>query len=339
MSFLVNKSSLLMLKLAAAAAILIVLAWQAQSHEAFAELVAGQKQWQYLMLGLLATIIGMVLSFVRWSVIAQAAGIGLSVLEAIRLGAVGFGLSFVGPGAIGGDLFKAVAIARGREGQRAIAATTVFVDRFIGLFAWLLTASMAILAFTIAGAAPGGVAWLVCQATLVATGVAIVLAAVLFIPQIANERLAERLATLPRTGKMLSQLLQAWRHYQNRPSLLAISLILSLIADAVMVVSFYCIALGLPFAAPSLIEHFFIVPINLISSALPLTPFGIGVREGVADLMYQGFGVPPGQGTLIAAGHTVTMIATGGLAVLYYLVERGAGSLMEVQTASPEPKS
>ncbi|MEM6655337.1 MAG: lysylphosphatidylglycerol synthase transmembrane domain-containing protein [Planctomycetota bacterium] len=300
-----------------------LLIWQARRNDAFAQLAGGETDWRLLLLGFGVTCAAVVLTFVRWRMVAAAAGIELSIGEAIRFGALGYALTFVGPGAVGGDLYKAVAVARVRGGQRAAAAATVLVDRVLGLVAMLLTATVAIAAFVATDRMPGGAAWLVCQTTVVTTVVAAVGVVLLFVSAPLGDRVAGWLERTEFGGRAVAPVFRSWKQYQQRPDLLAAATGVSLLVDVLLVVSFYCVAAALPLSAPTLVEHFFVVPIYLISAALPITPGGVGVREGVADLMYQGFGVSPGQGTLIAAGHSLTMLLAGGVAVVYYLSRRG----------------
>ncbi len=67
------------------------------------------------------------------------------MLEAFRLGSICFLLSFVSAGSVGGDLFKAVFLARRRPGKRVEAVASVLVDRGVGLYGLLLVVAAALL--------------------------------------------------------------------------------------------------------------------------------------------------------------------------------------------------
>jgi uncharacterized protein (TIRG00374 family) len=85
------------------------------------------------------------LSFVRWHLLIRAQGIDIRLVDTLRLGALGFALIFVSPGAIGGDFFKAMFLAHGQPGRRTEAVATVVADRIIGLLTMMLLASVGIL--------------------------------------------------------------------------------------------------------------------------------------------------------------------------------------------------
>ena len=331
-----RRLAITLLKTVCGVALLGFLLWQAQQAEAFDDLLSQPKNWSLLAAAFGLTIVSVLLSFVRWFFIARAADISLSLVEAIRVGALGFALNFVGPGAVGGDVFKAMIVARGRPGRRAAAVTTVAIDRIMGLTSMLIMASAAILSMQYSGVEMAGELRVACQTTLLFTAVAVIGVALMFVPGVAGEWLATRLRRTPLVGELLGQLVESWRDYQRHKALLAGAFMLCLVIDLLFVGSFYCIAQGLPLDSPSFVEHLFIVPMELIAGAIPITPGGVGTREIVVDLLYQGFGVGAGQGTLIAFAHSLTMLAAGGLAILYYLTRRAQAqsSIAEVEATA-----
>jgi hypothetical protein len=84
-------------------------------------------------------------TFVRWYLLVRALDLPFRVADAFRLSFVGYLLNFVAFGSVGGDLFKAVFLAREQHGRRTEAVATVFLDRALGLYSLLIVASAAIL--------------------------------------------------------------------------------------------------------------------------------------------------------------------------------------------------
>ena len=72
------------------------------------------------------------LTFLRWWLLVTGIGLPFTVKEAFRLGLLGEACNFVGPGAAGGDLVKAVWLAKDSPGRRASAVATVLLDRVLG---------------------------------------------------------------------------------------------------------------------------------------------------------------------------------------------------------------
>src|SRR6056297_4148420 len=103
------------------------------------------KSYWLMAAALLVALAAMSLSFVRWCVLVRCQGIRLTMVEAFRLGAICFLLSFVSAGSVGGDLFKAIFLAKRRPGKRVQAVYSVLVDRGSGLYGLLLLVAAALL--------------------------------------------------------------------------------------------------------------------------------------------------------------------------------------------------
>ncbi|MEM6798397.1 MAG: lysylphosphatidylglycerol synthase transmembrane domain-containing protein [Planctomycetota bacterium] len=312
------------------------LLWDAARQDSIDTLIEQPKQWTLLLVALGLTIASVLLSFVRWRMIVQAAGIEMGLAEASRAGALGFGLNAVGPGAVSGDLFKAVVVARGRVGQRTAAVTTVLVDRVMGLLTMLSVAGLAY-ALTSAFELPmdSAVQYTGRLVSLLAIG-GLAGVGALFIPGLAGARLAAWLRRVPLAGEPLAEVVEVWAAYRSRPAKLASAAAVSVVVALLFVAGFYCVALGLPLDHPPLIAHGLIVPVALTAGALVPTPNGLGVREGAANLLYDGLGVGDGQGALIGLGHSLTLLTVSALAIVYYLAQRSRVQ-SEVANTKPAP--
>ena len=110
--------------------------------EQWEELTQQPKHYGLLVAAFLIAVLATALSFARWCILVRCQGITLSMLEAFRLGAICFLLSFVSVGSVGGDLFKAIFLARRRPGKRVEAVASVLVDRGSGLYGLLFLVVM-----------------------------------------------------------------------------------------------------------------------------------------------------------------------------------------------------
>ena len=158
-------------KMALAVAILGFLAYRVQQNQGFARLLNEPKNWGLLAAALVCTLLSITLSFVRWHVLVNALGLSFRLVDALRLGALGFALNFVSLGSVGGDLFKAIFLAKEYPGRRTEAVATVMVDRLLGLLMMMVLASAAILIADWRDAPPEIA--LLCRMILLATVVAI----------------------------------------------------------------------------------------------------------------------------------------------------------------------
>lgn len=326
-------------KMALAAAILGFLAYRVQQNQGFTRLLNEPKNWGLLAAALVCTLLSITLSFVRWHVLVNALGLSFRLVDALRLGALGFALNFVSLGSVGGDLFKAIFLAKEFPGRRTEAVTTVMVDRLLGLLMMLVLASAAILMADWRDAPPEIA--LLCRMILLATVVGFAgVGALLFLPLLTDERIRGWVGAIPLVGGIGAKLIGAVEAYRDQKSRLCLAAGISLIVDLLFVTSFYLVAIGLPVHAPTFAQHLLIVPVANMAGAIPATPSGLGTLEAAADALYQAVpgnsGIVAGDGTLVALAHRVTMIAVAMIGMVYYVSQRAElqGVLREAEAAA-----
>jgi hypothetical protein len=329
----------LLAKLGLAAAILTYLVVQVQRHEGFARLVEQPKQWRLLATAMTCTFAAIILSIFRWHTLVTALGLDLPVAEAFRLGALGFALNFVSLGSVGGDLFKAVFLAKQFPGRRTEAVATVIADRIMGLLMFLALASAAILSTNWEQASPA--IGILCNSILLVTacGFAFV-ALILLVPALSGERVRQWIAGIPLVGGTASRLIGAVSAYRDQKRHLVLASVLCVGVGTMFILSYYFVAQGLPLDAPTLHEHMVIVPVALLAGAIPATPNGLGTLEAAAEALYQQVphhsGVVPGDGTMVALGQRVTMVVVAVVGLIYYLSHRHSlsGVIHDVEEAA-----
>ncbi len=320
------KHSLLPLaKLALGLSIVAYLVYQSQQHRKFEELVEQPKDWPLLAVAFGCIAIAVLLGFVRWYLLVRASGLPFRLRDAIRLGSLGYALNFVGPGGVGGDLFKAVALAREHHTRRSEAVATVIADRVVGLLSLLAVASLATLA--------SGILWDTSSSAMVrtlggitvgafVTGVAIAL--LLMAPGKASRVTANLLARIPWAGTVAQAMFGACQAMSRRPDKLLPAIGLSLIIHLLLVLSFDAVARGLPLSPPGLIDHLRIVPLAETVGALPFTPGGLGTTEAALGQLYLTCGASEDDGLFVALGQRLVMLMVGAFAIAYFMLQRHA---------------
>ena len=241
----------------------------------------------------------------------------------MRLGFLGYLLNFISLGSVGGDLFKAVFIAREQPGRRTEAVTTVIVDRAMGLYGLLVVASFAVLLVNDRGFSEQVRS--LSDLTLIVTAVATVgLIAVLCGVGIEGP-VARFLCRMKRGGAFFQKLVDAARTYRRKRSVLALGLVMTLGVHCASATAFYFIAVGLPEEAPTFAAHFFIVPLGMVSGAIPLPMGALGAFEAVMKFLYHQVapaGVSDAQGLLVALTYRVITILVALVGVAFYVVKR-----------------
>ena len=257
--------------------------------EQWNELAQHSKNYPMLLGALLVAVAAVSLSFARWCLLVRCQGIQLTMLEAFRLGAICFLLNFVSAGSVGGDLFKAIFLAKRRPGRRVQAVASVLVDRGVGLYGLLLLSSAAFLFHHRDHPSSVGSEDMdqlkLGAAILVGLGT-LVLALLVFGGRFVD-RLVQWGSTVPMVGGLVQRIGPPLRMFHDHPIAFGMSILMSIGVHVMLTCSMYLIACSLYPSVPTLAEHFIIVPIGMLASALPLTPAGIGVFEAAIDWLYK----------------------------------------------------
>lgn len=315
-----KKTILLLLKILLPVAIISWLVWNID-QEQLRSLAERPKDWPRLTAGM-AMIFGLVcVSFFRWYLLVRALHLPFRVSEAFRLGFLCYLLNFVFLGSVGGDLFRAVFIARGQKGRRADAVATVIADRVAGVFALLVVTSCAILLTDIGKISP--LIQAMCNVTLLATAIGLASAAFIAIPRVRRGRLVQSLGRVPKIGPLLGRWLLVVDMYGRKPGTLIAAGLLSVGIHVSIAVALFLVASALFSEPPTLGEHFIIVPLANVAGALPFTPAGLGTFELAMERLY--VLVPAhtdGDGVIVALCYRLITIIVAAIGMVYYLTSR-----------------
>ena len=312
-----KKLLLNLLKFGVSGGILAYVVLRAQQDQSFAELRDQPKHWGYLLLACLLALLGVMISFYRWYLLVRALELPFRLRDAVRLGFLGYLLNFVSVGSVGGDLFKAVFIAREQPRHRTEAVATVIIDRVVGLYSLVLVAATGVLLVPLPEALKPIADGVLSSAVL--GGIA---GAALFLPALSSAATERALGRLPWVGPLAAKAVHAVRIYHAKPGCILISCLLSFGVHALTTFSFYSIALALPGKAPTLGEHFVIVPIAIVTGVLPLPLGALGAVEGVMDFLYREM-AGSNEGVIVTFGYRAVTILLALVGACYYLGARG----------------
>lgn len=264
--------------------------------------------------GLLVVAAMYLVHALRWWLLLGTAGLRGGVLAAIRLTCVGYFSNNFMPGNAGGDVIKAVGIARLNQGRRVRAVASVLVDRVVGLLGFAVMAAFA------AACGHGTIPRLAHPGWgLGALGGMMLAGLLVFWPPS-----AARLGLLGRKllGRRASERFGDWiGPYLRRPGRAVAGLGLALAAHACTVTAFVLFGRDLGIEAPVMVFAF-AVPVTLVAAAVPVSPGGWGIREVSLLALFPTSGVWAAQPSSVvllsvlwgAANLVVSLI--GGLALL-----------------------
>lgn len=278
----------------------------------------------YVVLGaaLGVAMVALFVSFLRWWVLVRCQGIPLSLLESLRLSSICYLLSFVSAGSVGGDVFKAVFLARRSPGKKVAAVASVFVDRGSGMYGLLLLVSIGLIIrestdpFEFNGVSVEHIKWIV--GLMLGIGTTILLLLVLGGKVV--DRVIGQLSRIAVVGPLIAKIGPPLRAFHHHPWAFGLSLLMSVYVQGSFVISMYLIATSMYAAPPTLAEHFVIVPIGMLASALPITPAGIGVLEVTIETLYHLVPARPtdASGTLVALVFELVKLVIAALGMIFY---------------------
>jgi glycosyltransferase 2 family protein len=323
-----KKSLGIVVKIAFSASLLGFLGWRAYHDEQFWPLVTGPKNWLVLAAAVPVGLAAVTITILRWHMLVRTLGLEFSLREALRAGFISYLVNLMPLGLVGGDSLKAVMLIHREPRRKTEAVATVLVDRVLGLYALLLLAAIASLLLPQAQLAQltGSDLALVrrlCLSVQLATLIGSVGLGVMLVPGVTESRLWDLLEHAPIFGPVLHKLVGAMRTYRRALDRLLAAIGFSLVIHMLYVSLIALLAVGLRVPAdnrPALAMHFVIVPLAMISGALP-----IGAFEATLNVLYHSFapsGSPPNMGFVLALGYRVIQILIGSIGLGYWLSGR-----------------
>jgi uncharacterized protein (TIRG00374 family) len=272
-----------------------------------------------LMFGVLAQI-----GVLRWMLLLRAQGIRHSFWTVHRLTFIGFFFNNVVPGPTGGDVIKAVYVARGAE-RRTPAVVTVIVDRVLGLVALALIALFSLLTQLDNPAYRELSLFVFGFLGLAAAG-----STVFFSRRIRRWLGIEAIVSrLPAAGlvRKADEAMFAWRHHKGA---LLVGLLLSFANQLAIQVMMWTVAAGLHVTTRTggdvgAVDYMIVLPVAFIASSLPVLPGGWGLRETAFAVCFHFIGVDRNPAVALSVMNGMIQLFWSLLGGVYFLLGRAAG--------------
>lgn len=287
------------------------------------------RRWPLLVAALAVFFLCMLAVTQRWRMLLSAQGLKVPFPRAISLYLIGHFFNSFLPGATSGDLIKVFYVARATPEKKTEAATTIFLDRILGLLAlvWVAVLVMLLrLPFFLEHTATRW-ALLFMGALFVGSGFLLLL---VFRTNIFEQwALFRRLESHTSLGRIIRRIYDAFQICLRDPRTLAAALGYSLVNHLLLVVACYAIghALGIQLSFVNYLSMFLVI--NAFSS-VPLTPGGLGTREGATIYLLGVLNVPAAPAftlSLLIYGMMLFWSTVGGAV---YLAYRSSGNDISV---------
>lgn len=266
----------------------------------------------------------------RWQALLAIAGARVPFSRALQLQFTAQFFNVVVPGNVGGDVVKALYVARDEAPEkRTTILLIVFVERLVGLGALVLVASMV-------AVLKGPLLWQNPQLRQLALGVSFLGLCTLVGPAlfvVAMRRAGDRLETYT-TGttfiaKLANRLVSAARLLSAGPRKLLLALGYSMLAHAATIVFFTVLTRALLSEAVPFSSVATVYPLGILTMILPISPAGLGVGHVAFDRLFTMIGLH--DGATVFNVYLIGILAPCLLGVFPYLALRRKGALPEAE--------
>lgn len=263
-----------------------------------AEVLSQANPW-WAVGGIAAALLCELLCAVRWLIMLKVFNIPVSFGRVCVFSLAGLFYSLFLPGAGGGDFFRIIYVIRLYPGQKRRAVMSVIADRLCGLAS--LAVFLAVVFVFRDAFPPGSHARTVLYISLAVLSVPVVLVALWWMTTFPFMQKGAKFIPARVRSPILMLGENFWKIIHHPGKIIAgIAVSCAALAAHVMTYFFSTVAFGV---SVSLAGMFLVIPVVDAFILLPVTFFGVGLRETLFQNLLGGmFGVEPGAAALVALG-------------------------------------
>jgi glycosyltransferase 2 family protein len=286
----------------------LFVAWMARSGKLnLHQIVVGLSHWQAISAIIVLLCMQPGITAWRWNLLLKAQDIQLPYQQAFGLTMIGLFFNVVIPGAVGGDLIKGYYITRASEGRRSSAATSILMDRVLGVLGLFLLAVLMIAPnFRELARNPATRRLGVVVVGGLIVGMGFVLSAGLM-----GSRVSEW-SFLPSVARNVSRSLCG---YHKKAAVIPVAIAVSAFSHLLACMAYYIALRSMGGAHIPAGYFFLLVPLGLVATAIPISPAGIGVGQVAFFALFR---IVSGSHAIMAADAftvfqlTMILISLGG---------------------------
>ncbi len=219
-------------------------------------------------------------AFFRWHLLLLGQGLRFSFLKIVRYGMIGAFFNTTMPGAVSGDIIKAwYMVADHKNYDKTRVLTTILLDRVFGVFGLVIVSSIPLLwNWQSVWAIPElhHVAQLI---LLLLLGVIVFISYILFSMHGPLAVLRRKMDSLMKHkyGAAFVRAYDSWTEYRKHPGYLFLGLLFSVFTHLFVMTMVIACATAIGENKLEYYQYFILVPIGLLTTAVPLAPAGLGV--------------------------------------------------------------
>ena len=236
------------------------------------------ENYELIIFSFLLIVSAVLVNIYRWALLLKGQGMLISSKDIISLSFIGLFFTTILPGAVGGDVIKSVYVAKKSPSKKTAAILTILLDRVIGVTVLIIIACIGVFVnFDLFRSQPA-------LKTLGLTMMAILLGILLITTlglsrRVHQSKRVQRLISKVPLSSIIFKAHDAFHAYRNNMRYLIYAFIVSFLTHLFNITAFYFAVRALNFYAVDIKTLLFIVPIGLITTAVPLAPAGLGIGQ------------------------------------------------------------
>ncbi len=316
----IGKNRWLFLRYVIGIGLIFLLLLKVKPREIGAEL-KGFNFWYILPL-LILTFVLTAISCWKWKILLKARGISVGFWKLMSMYVMGYFFNTFMPSNVGGDVIRGYIF--GKEIESAVESyASVFLERFTGLSALVFVSFVAFLIKI----------KFVLSVPLLAISMSIVYAGYIFLLLlILNDAVRNLFAKIFHIKRLstaiekLGKFHEAIISFKTKRNIIIQALVISFAFHTLTSVNAYiaCLSLGIQI---NFIPVMLVIPIILLVSMLPITPWALGLWEWAFQIFYTQLGAAPEQGTAVAVLLRAKNLAAAFLGGILFLFWKKAEQL------------
>jgi len=238
----------------------------------------------FLSIAVLIYFVSLLAESVQWNIMLRAQKIKVSQLFLLQSMMIGFFYNNLLPSNIGGDFYRVLDVSKNKRTSLEKNISAVFLERFFGLIS--ITLYFLISSFTTFKVL-GRSAIII----LIFLVIAFLLFSIIIKPRFFKiDKFFARFKKLSKFEKKFNSFNEILTSYKDKWIYIIGAMIFNLIAQTLVMVSYYFIVLSLEIKI-SFMLFFLIVPVIFVLTGIPISIGGLGVRENTFVFLLKKFGV------------------------------------------------
>jgi uncharacterized protein (TIRG00374 family) len=235
-------------------------------------------------------VFAMLFALYRWRTLLLGLDLQYSFFSVLRYGMIGAFFNTTMPGAVSGDIIKAWYIVSDHKGQKKTPVlASILLDRAMGVFGLVIVATSPLFFFWTEVMANSELRKVMFLILSLFFGVVVFFSYILLSVWGPLSFLRKKMDFLEKysPGKIFLQAYDSWISYGERPMVLVKALVLSICTHSMIVVVAILCSKALGDSSIALHHYFLLVPIGLLTTAVPIAPAGLGVGHVAFAALFQ----------------------------------------------------